>query len=85
MIHPLETLLYVKSSGCPPCEVAKQLLERKGLGIPKCSVEDNEEILREAGIQGAPVLFHNGQVFTGQVVVQQLMKMKPSDVVKREP
>ena len=60
-----EVIIYTKSSGCPYCVRAKQLLERQGLKYQEIMIDKDIQqrdimIERSGGLKTVPQVFING-------------------------
>jgi glutaredoxin 3 len=60
-----EVLIYTKSSGCPYCDRAKQLLTRENLSYTEIQIDKNPEardemIEKSGGLRTVPQIFING-------------------------
>lgn len=61
-----EVIIYTKSSGCPYCDRAKQLLQRAGLAYTEVEIDHHPEkraemIEKSGGLRTVPQIFIDGK------------------------
>ena len=70
-------VIYGKTSGCPSCTTAKQLLESKGIEYQFVDVlRDSHamQLFREKGFRGVPQIYKDGEHIGNEKDLRELLK-----------
>ena len=71
----INAVIYTKESGCAPCQVAKQLIEKKCLKLEIKNADEHLDFLRENNLTEMPVLLTEDGEYTGRNTIKALMQM----------